>query len=64
MIPEEGRPASLAEAPLGMIDDGFTVGLGTGRAATAFVEALARRGRRRRRRDSCGAASRSLDRVA
>jgi ribose 5-phosphate isomerase A len=39
-----GRDASrLADAALRMIEDGFVVGLGSGRAATAFVWALAKR---------------------
>jgi ribose 5-phosphate isomerase A len=48
MIEIEQRPNPqglhpLAEAALGMIREGFVVGLGTGHAATAFVEALGAR---------------------
>ena len=35
--------AAIAEAAVEMIQDGFVVGLGSGRAATAFVEALGKR---------------------
>lgn len=37
------RPHLLAEAALGMIQDDCVVGLGSGHAATAFVQALGRR---------------------
>jgi ribose 5-phosphate isomerase A len=39
------RPNSIAlvDAALGMVQDGFVVGLGSGRAATAFVRTLGRR---------------------
>jgi ribose 5-phosphate isomerase A len=36
-------PTSIAETALAMIEDGFVVGLGSGRAATAFVEFLGKR---------------------
>ena len=35
--------AAIAQAAVAMIQDGFVVGLGSGRAATAFVEALGKR---------------------
>jgi ribose 5-phosphate isomerase A len=35
--------AAIAESAVAMIQDGFVVGLGSGRAATAFVEALGKR---------------------
>jgi len=41
MTPDPG--AAAAEAALAFVEDGMTLGLGTGRAAAAFVEALGRR---------------------
>ena len=40
---EAPTPAGSAETALGWVEEGMTLGLGTGRAASAFVEALARR---------------------
>ena len=37
------QPTAAAEAALEFVKDGMSLGLGTGRAATAFVEALGRR---------------------
>jgi ribose 5-phosphate isomerase A len=42
MDPQPGL-AALADAALSLIEDGMVVGLGSGRAATAFVEALGQR---------------------
>jgi len=41
--PQEQSPMSAGERALEFVQDGMTVGLGTGRAANAFVEALGRR---------------------
>jgi ribose 5-phosphate isomerase A len=40
---ESPGPVAVAEAALGLIADGMTLGLGSGRAAQAFVKALAKR---------------------
>ena len=41
--PPEEAPTGAAKAALGWVQDGMTLGLGTGRAASAFVEALGAR---------------------
>ena len=41
--PDASPPTGAAEAALEWVQDGMKLGLGTGRAASAFVEALARR---------------------
>ena len=42
-LPAASTPSAAAHAALDFVEDGMTIGLGTGRAATAFVEALGAR---------------------
>jgi ribose 5-phosphate isomerase A len=64
---EANAPAGSAQAALEWVEDGMTIGLGTGRAASAFVEALGARVARGLRvtgvptSDATGALARSLD---
>jgi ribose 5-phosphate isomerase A len=60
----DGALKDLGEAAVAYVEDGMKVGLGTGRAATACIEALVERVRRLRFSVTCVATSEATQRLA